>query len=568
MIVCAAKSTTQQPWKSTTPTLVLLKQCKTLDHINQIHSRLITTGFIKNTTLTTNLILSFSSSPHKPLIEFARYIFFTHHQQQASRRHEQQDPFLWNAIIKSYSHAIGNHDPKQAVVLFSSMIQNGVCIDKYTLSLVLKGCSRLGLVKEGMQIHGLLKKIEIGLDLFLCNCLIGFYVKCGCVDLARRVFDEMPDKDSVSYNSMIDGYVKCGEVVLGRRLFDSMPVWDRNLITWNSIVSGYARMEEMPERDVVTCNAMMAGYIHNGNCMDALQIFHFLKNDRNLNPDSATILVALSATARLGNIEQGMAIHHYAEENGFSLLGKIGVALIDMYSKCGSSENAMSVFEEIEPKNVDHWNAIIGGLAVHGLGDLAFHLLLEMERLSFKPDEITFIGVLNACAHSGLIKEGLVCFELMRKIHKIEPKLQHYGCMVDILARAGRIEEARQFILSMPIEPNDVIWRTLLSACQNHKNFNVGESVAEQLFTMDWSSTSSYVLLSNLYAGLGKWTEVSKVRTLMRERDLKKIPGCSWIELEGNVHEFMVQDNSHPQVAEIYSTLDEFWTPSSPVTVS
>ncbi|KAK7837349.1 pentatricopeptide repeat-containing protein [Quercus suber] len=500
MLLCV--NSHHQPWNSTLPTLTLLPNCKTSNDVNQIHARLLTTGFIRNDFLTTKIILNFISSPHARLVEFARHVFFTRHAFRVRRK--QEDPFLWNAVMKSYSHG---WEPKQALAMFCLMLENGVCVDKFTFSLVLKACSRVGLVKEGMQIHGLLKKMEFGLDVFLQNCVIWWYLRCGFVEIARQVFDRMPKRDSVSYNSMIDGYVKCGMIITARELFDCMP---------SEII-----------------------------------------------PDATTLLIVLSAIAQLGHIEKGIALHRYLEENGFSLNGKLGVALIDMYSKCGSIGNAKSVFENIEEKSIDHWNAMIGGLAIHGLGKLAFDLFMEMGKLCVKPDDITFIGVLNACGHAGLVKEGLVCFDLMRRVHKVEPKLQHYGCMVDIFCRSGHIEEARALIEEMPIKPNDVIWRTLLGACKNQENFNIGEPIANYLIGLDYNNPSSYVLLSNIYAGQGMWNDVSRVRMMMKERNLKKTPGCSWIELEGTVHEFFVHDKSHPQVTEIYSMLNNLWIPNS-----
>nr|XP_048334486.1 pentatricopeptide repeat-containing protein At2g45350, chloroplastic-like [Ziziphus jujuba var. spinosa] len=261
----------------------------------------------------------------------------------------------------------------------------------------------------------------------------------------------------------------------------------------------------MPDRDVVACNAMIAGCVQNGNYIKALGIFeHMLKSE--ISPDTATLLTVLSAVAQLGHLENGVAIHCYLEENGFPVGVKLGVALIDMYAKCGSLENAKIVFENIEEeRSVDHWNAMIGGLAIHGLSELAFGLLLDMERHCVEPDDITFIGVLNACGHVGhvgLAKEVLMCFELLRRVHKLEPKMQHYGCVVDFLGRAGLIEEARRFISGMPIEPNDVVWRTLLSACKNDEKFSIGKPVAKNLIRQDSCNSSAYVLLSNMYDGL------------------------------------------------------------------
>ena len=340
---------------------------------------------------------------------------------------------------------------------------------------------------------------------------------------------------------MVNGHAKLGEIDIARGLF-----------------------VEMPEMDVISCNAMMARYVQNGYLMESLKNFHDMLS-KELFLDNATLLITLSAIAQLGHFDEGVALHCYIEDNGFSLSEKLGVALIDMYAKCGSIDNALSVFEDIDNKSIDHWNAILSGLAIHGLGEVAFELFMEMEKLFVKPNDITFIGVLNACNHAGLVKEGLMCFELMKRVDKVEPKLQHYVCMVDILGQAGHVEETKKFVEKMSIEPNDVVWRTLLSACRNHENFTIGEPVAKHLISVDSYNLSSYVLLSNIYAGFGIWNDVHRIRMMMKQRDLKKIPGCSQIELEGNVHKFFVRDKSHPQVREIYSMLDSLSTLNSDV---
>ncbi|KAK4397376.1 Pentatricopeptide repeat-containing protein, chloroplastic [Sesamum angolense] len=606
--------TSIHPW-NTLPAFTLASRCKTQMEINQIHANLVATGHVHNPSLTSKLILDLAFSKHKPVLDFARHLFF---------EYDYRDPFLWNAIIRSFSHG---KEPGQAFQLFVLMLLRGVMVDEYSFSLVLKSCSRLHLLSEGMQVHGLMLKVGFGLDVFLQNCLISMYVKCGIVQLGRQVFDRMIRKDSFSYNLMIDGYVKCGMVSLARELFDMMPSELKNLVSWNTMINGYLKLEDgfecawdlfdkmpdrdlvswnlmvdccakngkmglaqvlfdrMPERDVVSwasmvdgyakvgnveaarrffdamprdvisCNAMMAGYVNNGYYEEALNVFHdMLGNTSDLAPDSVTLLTALSATTQLGCIDEGIAIHQYMEEHGFFVSGKLSVALLDMYAKCGSIEQALYVFEGVQEKDIDHWNAMIGALAIHGLGELAFDLFMKMERLSLEPDDITFIAVLHACGHSGMVKEGLVCFEIMRRVHRIVPKLQHYGCMVDILSRAGHLEEAAKFVEEMPILPNDVVWRTLLSACTNHENLNVGEPVAKHLIGMDSYDSSSYILLSNMYAQSGLWDYVRKVRTTMKERELNKIPGSSWIELEGTVHEFFVGSASNHTEKEIHST--------------
>ncbi|KAL1823605.1 hypothetical protein ACET3Z_010383 [Daucus carota] len=382
-------SNLNQPWNSIHPTVTLFRYCKTQADINQIHARIITTGLIRSSLLTTKLIISFTSSQHTPLIKFARYVL---------NYRNDGDPFLWNLVIKCFSHG---EEPIEAVVLFCLMLEKGVFVDKFSFSLVLKACSRLQLVNEGVQIHGLLRKFEFGCDLVLQNCLICMYCKCGCVEFGRRVFDEMIVRDSVSFNSMIDGYVKSGKIGLGRDLFDSMPVELRNLITWNCMISGYGdRFEsawelfrEMPERDliswnlmldccakcgemevandlfnkmpkrdviswanmidgygrlgcvdiarglfddmgerdVVSYNVMMAGYVQNGHCKEALELFHVMLRERKFYPDHTTFVITLSAIAQLGNIDEGIFVHRYLEENNFMVEGKLALSQTSIY---------------------------------------------------------------------------------------------------------------------------------------------------------------------------------------------------------------------------------------------
>ncbi|KAG6434457.1 hypothetical protein SASPL_106094 [Salvia splendens] len=573
-------ATSANPWNPPSPAFDIASKCKTRTEINLIHANLITTGHIHNPSLTSKIILDFSFSPHKPSVDFARNLFFNFN---------YRDPFLWNAIIKSYSHG---DEPESAFQLLVLMLVRDILPDEYSFSLVLKSCSRLSLLSRGIQIHGLMLKLGFGSDLFLQNCLISMYVKCGIVQLGRQrgmvssarelfdamppemktlvswntmisgylkmengfesakdMFDIMPQSDLVSWNLMIDCSAKCGKLEFARDLFDRMP--KRDVVSWASMIDGYAKLgdvgaargyfDAMPQRDVVSCNAMMAGYVSNGCYEEALKLFRdMLGRASDLAPDSVTLLAALSAATQLGCIDQGLAVQGYMEENGFTTLGKLGVALVDMYAKCGSIEQAIDVFEGIQEKTIDHWNAMIGGLAIHGLGGLAFDLFMEMERLSLDPDDITFVAVLHACGHSGMMKEGMICFEVMRRLHKMVPKVQHYGCMVDILSRAGHVEEAAKFVEQMPILPNDVVLRTLLSACSTYENLDIGEPLAKHLIGRDSNDASSYVLLSNMYAHFGLWDFVRKVRTLMKQREVNKVFGCSWLELEGTMHEFFV----------------------------
>ena len=492
------------------------------------------------------------------------------------------------------------------------MVSEGILPDRFSFSLVLKACARAVLLREGLQVHGLLVKAGLQFDLFLQNSLMAFY--CGCLLLAaaRQIFDRMHERDSISCNIIINGYSAAGKMVSARQIFDQTMGKERNTISWNSMICGYARLglidsareifdemperdsfswnsmidglvksgrvaeaitlfdqmphknllaktsiihghmengnadlahsifDEMPQKDLVAWNIMISGYVSNGFFREALSLFQDMPEKSGLLPDDVTLASVLSAIAELGQIKEGLLIHEYIKRNKLSLSGKLGVALVDMYSKCGRLEEALKTFEISGFRTVDHWNSMIGGLAIHGKGRLALKLFEDMKRHSIQPDDITFIEILKACSHSGLVEEGLEFFSAMETEYKIDPKIQHYGCLVDILARSGRIEDARRLIEAMPMSPNDVVLRSLLSACKNHGKFELGEITGKILLRNRVRDPSSYVLLSNLYSRRKMWRDSRKIRADMETMELRKLPGCSWIELDDSIHEFTV----------------------------
>ncbi|CAA6656232.1 unnamed protein product [Spirodela intermedia] len=558
--------------------IALIPRCRTTRDADQVHARLVTTGVLREPFTVAHVVLSLCSSPQAPLRHLARRIFFGPSQPPATS--SSGDPFLWNAFIKTSSHG---PDPGGAVLTFSRMVAHGILPDRFSFSLVLKACSRAAFLGEGLQIHGLLMKSGLYSDLFLQNSLISFYCRCGSVGTARQMFDRMRKRDSISSNLIINGYSMMGMMPSAQEIFDQMAKDERSSVSWNSMICGYARLgrkgidaarhlfaqmpardsfswnsmidglvksgnvelaralfNEMPDKDLITWNIMISGYAKNGCFIEALSLFQEMPSRGKLLPDSTTLATALSAIAELGQINDGLSIHEYIQRNQLPLGGKLGVALIDMYSKCGRLEKALKIFEISGRRSVDHWNAMIGGLAVHGYGRLALHLFQEMGRHSLRPDDITFIEILNACSHSGLVEEGLAFFSAMEAEYNMTPKVQHYGCVVDILGRAGRLEEARRLIEAMPMGPNEVVWRSLLSACKNHGSVGIGQSAAKNLLQISSCDSSSYILLCNMYAGVRMWADACRIRAAMKEREIRKVPGCSWIELEDSVHEFLV----------------------------
>ncbi|KAI7744786.1 hypothetical protein M8C21_030272, partial [Ambrosia artemisiifolia] len=529
------------------------------------------TSTFNNPLISTRLITLYTHSPSITLDQ-TRIIFnHIHH----------PTLFSWNTLIKSY---VAHHRCQETLLLFHDfMSHSGYIPDQFNLPLIIKACGRLMAVKEGLQIHGLVLKIGFGLDLFVQGSLVSMYAKFGDVGTARQVFDEMPERDLVVLNALVDGYVKAGEIEVAmglfegmeerdvvtwtvmvdglakcgrvedaRKLFDEMP--RRNLVSWNAMVNGYMKVGEvglaralfdvMEDKDVISWNSMIAGYEYNGRCSEAVKLFIEMLN-LGYVPTDSTLVSTLSAVSWLALLSKGR------------LDGVLGTSLIEMYCKCGSIESALKVFEAIRNKKLGHWTAIIVGLGTHGQAKLALDLFRGMLEMKIVPNAITFIGVLNACNHAGLVEDGRRYFNMMIHDYKIEPTVEHYGCLVDILCRAGGLEEAKNVIENMPMKPNKVIWMSLLSASRIYKNVEIGEYAAQNVTEIDPNFIESYVLLSNMYAATGNWDKVSRVRDAMRKTGVKKDPGCSIIEYKDEVHEFIVGDKSHPQTHEIYHKLSE-----------
>ncbi|KAL6011461.1 hypothetical protein ACLOJK_001909 [Asimina triloba] len=464
-----------------------------------------------------------------------------------------RDVVSWNSMISGYARC---GDVRVARELFDEMpLRDAVTwttiIDAYT--------------KQGdMSIaHCLFEKMPRK-TLVTWNSMIHGYAKCGDIRAALLLFELMPQKSLTSWNIMLDAYVKCGRTEDACELFDKMQF--RDIFSWNIMIDGFVRVgwmsnaleffDSMPYRDVVTWNAIIAGYKQNGYAKQAIDLFHrmLIVGEK---PYSSTLAIVLSAIAELGIFAQGRWIHTYIDKNKIPLDGILGVALIDMYSKCGHVDIALHVFNILTGKTKDHWNSMISGFAINGCGYKALHLFEDMQSLHIEPDEITFIGVLSACSHAGLVDDGCRCFELMRFKYRIAPRIQHYGCMVDLLSRAGRLEDAKQLVVDMPMRPNDIIWRALLGASRNHCNIDIAEQAAEHLVALDPHDRSSYVLLANIYGATEQWESMTELREMMKKRRIVKMPGCSSVEVNGSVHEFIVGDMSHPHIMEMYLLLSE-----------
>lgn len=393
----------------------------------------------------------------------------------------------------------------------------------------------MGLAHDGAQLHGRVLKLGLQTDPFIMNTIIYMYLNSGFCSEARKIFcvDNL-DFDVVAWNSMIMGLAKNGEIDESRRLFDRMPL--RNTVSWNSMISGYVR---------------------NMKLVEALDLFNQMQEKR-IKPSEFTMVSLLNTSARLGSLNQGEWIHEYIKKNNMELNSIVITAIIDMYCKCGSIEKALEFFANSPSKGLSSWNSMILGLATNGREYQAIDLFSELEFSNLKPDDVTFIGVLTACSHAGLVEKAKMYFTLMSKKYEIMPSIKHYNCMVDALGGVGLLEEAVELIRIMPLEPDAIMWTSLLSSCRKHQNIAMAQWTSRKLIELDPNESSGYVLMSNMFAGLGQFELAVGRRCLLKEKRIEKEIGCSSIEVNGEVHEFVSGGRLHPQAQEIYALLDDW----------
>ncbi|URE24797.1 PPR repeat [Musa troglodytarum] len=413
------------------------------------------------------------------------------------------------------------------------MKSSGIVPDQVILATILSACARTRNLTSGGAVHSYIVESNLSIDAHLQSALISMYSNCGSMHTAQRLYDDMSPKNLVASTAMVFGYAKLGKIAVARSIFDQMT--DKDLICWSAMISGYAESDQPNE---------------------ALKLFNEMQL-LGVKPDQITMLSVISSCANMGAIDQAKWVHIFVDKNGFHQILSIRNALIDMYSKCGSLADARTIFDETAYKDVITWTSMITGFAMHGNGRSALAVFDHMILEGVKPNGVTFISLLYACSHAGLVDEGRRIFESMIRDYRLEPKHEHFGCMVDLLGRARLLQEALEFIESMPFAPNVVVWGSLLGACRIHSDVNLGELVARRLLELDPNHDGAYVLLSNIYAKASRWEDVREVRNLMKNKGVIKEAGFSWIELNGHVHEFMMGDKSHPRSSEIYGKLDE-----------
>lgn len=402
-------------------------------------------------------------------------------------------------MIRGYAES---ENPRPALDLYTQMRVNSIEPDTHTYPFLLKAVAKMLDVKMGEKVHCIAIKNGYESLVFVQNTLVHVYATCEQAESAHKMFELMTV---------------------------------RNLVTWNSVINGFSL---------------------NGRPTEVLTIFRDM-NLEGVEPDGFTMVSLLCACAELGALALGRRVHIYMFKVGLTENLHAGNALLDFYAKCGRIKEAERVFNEMRGRSVVSWTSLIVGLAVNGLGTEAIELFKEMEMEGLVPTEITLVGVLYACSHCGMVKEGFDYFNAMKQNCGIVPKIEHYGCMVDLLGRAGKVREAYDFIQKMPLQPNAVIWRTLLGSCSIHGYLALAETARSKLLELDPKHSGDYVLLSNLYASEQRWTDVHHLRAKMVKEGVRKNPGFSIVELRNRVYEFVMGDRSHPQDKEIYEMLKE-----------
>lgn len=430
--------------------------------------------------------------------------------------------------------------PVATFCCYLDMLDHGLAANNYTFPPLIKACailvpnSRL----TGRLVHAHVVKFGFHDDPFTISALIEFYSLVLEMETARLLFDRSPEKDVVVWTVMIDGYGKMGDVENARALFEEMP--ERNIISWSAMMAAYSRVSDFKE---VLC------------------LFEQMQ-EAGTKPNESVLVSVLTACAHLGAVTQGLWAHSYAKQNNLDLNAILATALVDMYSKCGYVESALAVFDGIANKDAEAWNAMITGLSMNGFARKSLELFNKMASDGMRPTETTFVAVLTACTHVKMVDEGLQLFDQMGTIYDVKPGLEHYACVVDLLARSGMVEEAEKFIEEKMgglggWDAN--VWGALLGACRIHGNVEVGNRVWKKLAHMGVADCGTHVLSYNMYREAGWDMEAKKVRKMISKAGMKKKPGCSVIEVNGVVEEFLAGDLCHPQAQEIIKILDSFF---------
>lgn len=494
----------EQAQPCTTAAAVSARTARSLDEVRKDHARHIKLGLDRSPRHARPLLAACALSGWPGGMDLAASIFGSL---------DEPEAFDYNTLMRGH---VGDGDPAAALRLYVDMLEAGVGPDNYTFPFVLKACARLAALREGTQLQGHVLKLGFQSDEHVRNSLISFYGKCGEAALARRVFDRMHAEERTTTAS------------------------------WSALLSAYTKA---------------------GMWSECLESFGAMAREGRRRPDESSMVSALAACAHLGAYDVGRSVHAALLRNAATLNAVMRTSLVDMYAKCGCIEKAAAVFDdgavaaadddEEERRNAWTYGAMVSGLALHGDGRRALRVFEAMVRDGHAPDAAAYVGVLNACSRAGLLEDGLRCFDRMRLEHKVAPNAQHYGCMVDLMARAGRLNEARALIGSMPAGPTDSAWRSLLNACRIHGDLELAEHALDELRRLDAANAGDYVIVADMHARAGNWDAAAALRTEAVDRGLAQTAGFSAVEVRGESHRFVSHDVSHPRTRDIYEMLHQ-----------
>ncbi|MCL7027924.1 hypothetical protein MKW94_023514 [Papaver nudicaule] len=571
--------------------LNLLKQCDSFKQLKQIHSQMIINSFTDKQNYLLSKLIDLKVTSDYTLF------FFSHI--------SKPNDFSYNMIIRALTNTWHNYS--LTLQLYFEMKGSGIEPNHFTYPFLLISCANLPSLSIGRMAHSCVLKLGLELDLHITHSMITMYSRCGDTCVARKVFDAISQRDMVSWNSMISGYSKMGcsrEAVglykemrmagyepnemtlvsllgacgdLGDLSFGKLleglveeKGFELNTFIGSSLINMFGKCGDlesarrifdlMPvKKDPIPWNAMITGYAQNGASDEAITLFHDMISAR-VEPNKMTLSAVLSACASVGAIDLGNWVEEYSSTKGYLHDVYIATALVDMYAKCGSISQAHQIFKNMPSKNVVSWNAMISALAVHGKAQDAISLFKSMLKDgTVCPDDITFVGVLSACVHVGLVEEGRQWFDSMGPRFGLTPKVEHYSCMVDLLARSGNLEEAWHFIEKMPEKPDAVILGALLGACKTRGNVEIGDRVVSLLIDLEPTNSGNYVISSKMYANSKRWDDSARMRGLMREKGVSKTPGVSWIDIESQLHEFHAGEICHESsgIYQVFNLLNE-----------
>ncbi len=485
---------------------------------NNLHAQIIKAGLDQSGPLPNTLIDVYGKCG---LIQDARHLF---------DEMPHRDHVSWASILTAYNQA---NLPHLTLSMFPTMLKDdGLGPDHFVLASLVKACTGLSAIRQGKQVHAHFVSSQFHDDDVVKSSLVDMYAKCGLVDNARGVFDSILLRNSVSWTAMISGYARHGRKSEASDLFQRVPV--RNLFTWTALISGL---------------------VQSGNGIDAFYLFIEMRREEVDIVDPLVLSSIVGASANLAVLELGKQIHGLVITLGYESCIFISNSLVDMYAKCSDILAAKEIFGSIQQRDIVSWTSIIVGTAQHGQANEALAFYDEMISAGAKPNEVTFVGLIYACSHVGLVNKGRYLFKSMMEDYGINPSLQHYTCYLDLLSRSGQLDEAEDLINSMPFKPDEPTWAALLSACKQHNNIEMGIRVADHLLSLKPEDPSTYILLSNIYARAALWEKVSKVRKLMGFMEVKKQPGYSCIEFGKESEVFYAGETMHPMKDEIFGLL-------------